>query len=144
MFTFNDAEIQAEWVAFQEKVNKPFEEKLKPILRQPPTSDVPMMLEKLAFLAGWAPWLGEARAKSERFLRIAKAETLARCPAGYTQSKLKIWLEGEVVEVLYLFDHISVVYESMGEAGNKLQTILKTEREMAMLAGKESGHGRHA
>lgn len=137
MFTFKSAETQKEWEEFKTKIVEPFESRVKPVLREPPTSDVAAMVHKLEFLAGWLPWIGECRAKAERFFKIARAQALAQCPVESPEYKVRVWVEGEIADVEYQFNHLHAVYSAMSDSGIKIQTALKVEMELKGMGGRQ-------
>ena len=132
-FIFKDELIEAEWQDFQAKL-KPAYERIKTVLREPPTSDVPMMCHKLEFYSAWLPYMGEMRAKAERFLKIARAQALKDCPIESPEYKVKVWIEGEIADVEYLFNHLHAVYSAGTDSGIKLQTALKVEMDLLKIS----------
>ncbi len=130
MFTFKHKERQEQWEEFHSRITAIFEEKVKPILREPPTSDIALMVHKLEFLSGWLPWLAEQRVKAEMFYKVARAEALEDCPYPTPELKVRIWLEGEIAEVEYFYNHLSAVYSAATDSGMKLQTALRVESEL--------------
>ena len=106
---------------------KVYDEKVKPVLREPPTSDIPQMLRKLEFYSGWGPYLAEQAAKAERFLKIAKAQALADCPFNSPEYKVKVWLEGEIVDVDYFYNHLHAVHAASKDSAIQLQTAINIE-----------------
>lgn len=127
---FKDAEREATWQEFRERINGIFEEKVKPVLREPPTSDIAMMVHKLEFYAGWLPWLGEQRAKAEMFYKLARAEALVDCPHNSPEFKVRVWLDGEIAEIEFFYNHLSAVYSAAADSGMKLQTALRVESDL--------------
>ena len=134
MFEFRDRE--KEWQEFRTKTGKVFDERVKPVLREQPTSDVTLMVHKLEFFAGWLPWIAEMRAKAEMFYKMARAEALSNCPFATPELKVRIWLEGEIAEVEYFFNHLDAIYKSGTDAGMKLQTCLRVEMDLKNISGK--------
>ena len=128
-FKFKNQEIDAEWVDFQAKL-APAYERIKTVLREPPTSDVPAMCHKLEFYAGWLPYMAEMRAKAERFYKIAKVQALQECPYQSPEYKVRVWVEGEIADVEYFFNHLHAVYSAGTDSGIKLQTALRVEMDL--------------
>ncbi len=133
MFEFHNELEQADYLEFSTKTIAVYEKDVKPVLREPPTSDVPSMLRKLEFLAGWVPYFATQRAKAERFLKLAKAQALSDCPVEKPELKVKIWLEGEIADVEYLFNHLHAVYSAAKESAMMIQTCVNVEVELQNL-----------
>lgn len=130
MFSFKELEMETEWQDFRTKILGIYEEKVKPVLREPPTSDVTLMVKKLEFLAGWLPYFGEMRAKAEKYYKLARAEALVDCPYASPEFKVRVWLEGEIADVEYFYNHLSAIYTAATDAGMKIQTALRVEMEL--------------
>ena len=136
MFQFHDELIEAEWLDFKGKIEAVYEKDIKPVLREPPTSDVPLMCKKLEFLAGWLPYMATQRAKAERFYRLARAQALTDCPHESPEFKVRVWIEGEIADVEYLFNHLHAVYSAGTDSGMKIQTCLHVEMDLKNISGK--------
>lgn len=130
MFEFKSELQQAEWMEFKTRIEEIFESKIKPVLREEPTSDVAMMVHKLEWLAGWLPWMGEKKALAEKYYKIARAEGLERCPYNSPEFKVRVWLEGEISEVEYVFNRLESIYRAATDSGMKLQTALRIESDL--------------
>ena len=135
-FEFKEELTQADWLHFKDKIDDVFENDIKPVLREVPTSDITAMVKKLEWLAAWLPWMGEQKAKAERFYKIGRAEALANCIYTSPELKVRIWLEGEISEIEYLYNRLDAIYRASTDSGMKIQTCLRVEMDLKNISGK--------